>query len=75
MYLLYSTYLNFDILIFQIVAKACKFIEIEQAIICFGATIFTLKEAFVVNLPRVSNRHSIENHDDSPQTITRKVIM
>lgn len=49
--------------------------EIEQAVIVFGATSFTAKEAFVVNLPEVCANHLPENHTDSPQIITRKVLM
>lgn len=47
----------------------------EQAAIVFGATIFTAKEAFVINLPSIAKHHLPENHLDSLQTITRKVIM
>lgn len=48
--------------------------EIEQAIIVFGPTTFTAKEAFFINFPSVSTDHYADNHTDSSQ-ITRKVIM
>lgn len=55
--------------------KSFKKHEIEQAVVVFGATIFTAKEAFVINLPAISKKHFVENHPESSQAITRKVIM
>lgn len=48
--------------------------EIEQATILFGATPFTAKEAFIVNLPNVAKNHFASNHPNSMETISRKVI-
>lgn len=48
--------------------------EIEQAIFLFGATPFTAKEAFTVNLPNVMRNHFAANHPNSTETISRKVI-
>lgn len=59
----------------QILIKSLKSYEIEQALVIFGATISTAKEAFVINLPPRSLCHSVQNHLDSLQAITRQVIM
>lgn len=47
----------------------------EQALVIFGATISTAKEAFVINLPPKSLYHSVQNHSESLQSVTRQVIM
>lgn len=49
--------------------------EIKEAVIAFGATTFTAKEAFVVKFPRISANHTVENHSNSSQTIIRNVIL
>lgn len=55
--------------------KSFKTHEFSQGIIIFGATIFTAKEAFVINLPDTSKNHLPENHLDSVPIVIRKVIM
>lgn len=55
--------------------KSFKNHEFSQGIIIFGATIFTAKEAFVINLPDTSKNHLPENHLDAVPSVIRKVIM
>lgn len=70
-----TNFIKRRIFIFQILLKSFKSNEIEQAAIIFGATIATAKEAFIINLPPRSLCHSVDNHMESVQTVTRKVIM
>lgn len=60
---------------FQVIIKSFKTFEIEQSVILFGATPFTAKEAFIVNLPSIAEAHLPENHLDSLQRITRKIVL
>lgn len=59
---------------FQVLNKSFDRCDFEQAIIMFGATPFTAKEAFFINLPFVTRNHFAANHLDSTETISRKVI-
>lgn len=52
---------------------AFKICDMEQALIVFGATVSTAKEAFFINFPKVSKDHSY-GHSEFSQ-ITKKVIM
>lgn len=61
-------------LILKVILESFEKNEMEQAIIIFGATTFTSKEAFIVNLPTVSRNHYAANHPNSTEKITRKVI-
>lgn len=64
----------FFILPFQALIHSFDENDIDQAIIMFGATPFTSKEAFFVNLPSVTKNHFVANHPNSTDTICRKVI-
>lgn len=55
--------------------KTFKKHEVDKAIIAFGSTAFSAREAYIVQLPMRSKQHSVENHMDSPQQLARKVIM
>lgn len=50
-------------------------VEIEQALIVFGATSVTPKEAYLVELPAVTDNHFAKNHVASDQTIVRRINM
>lgn len=58
----------------KVLIKSFEKHEMEQAIIMFGATTFTSKEAFIINLPPVSKDHFAANHPNAAEIITRKVI-
>lgn len=59
---------------FQVLISSFDKCDIDQAIIMFGATPFTTKEAFFVHLPTVTRNHFAANHPDAAETICRKVI-
>lgn len=58
----------------QLISKVFENNEIAQAIVMFGATTFTSKEAFIVNLPSISKNHFAANHPHSSDVISRKVL-
>lgn len=66
---------NLQIFTLQILIKSFKYNEIEECIITFGATPYTAKEAFVVNLPPISKKHLADNHLTSLRQTTQKVLL
>lgn len=59
---------------FQVLIDSFDKHDIEQAIVMFGATPFTPKEAFFINLPNITRNHFEANHPNSMETISRKVL-
>lgn len=58
----------------QVLIKSFDKCDIDQAIIMFGATPFTSKEAFFVNLPSVARNHVAANHPNAADMISRKIL-
>lgn len=48
---------------------------INEAMIIFGASIFSPKEAFIVKLPEVTKNHFHDNHSSSTPLTIKKMIM
>lgn len=60
---------------FQAIAKLFKSHEIDQAVVCFGATTYTVKEAFVINIPHVTPGHFVQHHSVDHEKLTEKSIV
>lgn len=59
----------------QILISSFKYHVIEECMIIFGATPYTAKEAFVVNLPAINKNHFPENHLTTLRQTTQKVLL
>lgn len=60
---------------FQNVTEQLAKTEFRQALILFGATSLTPKEAFLINIPPITKYHHSINHQESIQRIARSITM
>ncbi|KAG4067272.1 hypothetical protein HA402_000263 [Bradysia odoriphaga] len=69
-----ETFDNLNVMLESITNQLEK-MELNQAVILFGATSLTPKEAFLINIPPITKNHHYINHQESIQRIARTITM
>lgn len=66
---------NIEILFKQLSVAVQKGIPDAQFMILFGSTVYTAKEAFVLNVPKINRNHYPQYHRHSIETILKQLTM